>query len=78
MMYSTPATGLAYFNSGARVMNYSAHKVEAVSCSKLLVVGYQTTQHAGSEDCKRQRFWGWWGDKSVLVSLILTNKYDYY
>lgn len=56
MMYSPHVAGLAYFNSGLRVMNYSAHRAEAVSCSKLLVVSYQTTQHAGSEDCKRQRF----------------------
>ena len=56
MMYSPHATGLAYFNSGVRVMNYSAHRAEAIGCSKLLVGSYQTTQHAGSEDCKRQRF----------------------
>jgi hypothetical protein len=56
MMYFPHAAGLAYFNSGVRVMNYSVHRAEAVSCSKLLVVSYQTTQHAGSEDCKRQRF----------------------
>jgi len=56
MMYSPHVTGLALFNSGVRVMNYSAHRAEAVSCSKLLVVSYQTTQHAGSEDCKRQIF----------------------
>jgi len=37
-------------------MSYSAHRAEAVGCSRMLVVSYQTALHAGSEDCKRQRF----------------------